>query len=166
MGLSRTWALSAIGVIVVGAALLMLIREIQLRHDERLESAHAALGFGIQLYQQGSFDAAQAELSKALEGNPGEWKAPFYLGIIQVQLRHYSLAIPYLDQAFILNPSEPKIPNALGVAYFKLDKLDLAKGYFATSLELDPANTDTKAMVETMTKLQRRAEQSGKSPEG
>ena len=165
MGVSRTWALSAIGVIVVGAALLMLFREIQLRHDERLESAHAALGFGIQLYQRGSFEAAQAELSKALEGNPGEWKAPFYLGIIQIQLRHFSLAIPYLEQAFILNPTEPKIPNALGVAYFKLGKLDLAKGYFATSLELDPANTDTKAMLETMTKLQRKAALAAPAPD-
>ena len=166
MELSRTWALGAIGVIVVGIALLMLNREIQLRHDERLETAHTALEFGIQLYQQGSFEAAQAELGKALEGNPGEWRTPFYLGIIQIQLRHYSLAIPYLEQAFILNPRQPKIPNALGVTYFKLGKLDLAKGYFAASLELDPTNADTKSMLETMTKLQRRAAQAEVAPEG
>jgi len=166
MGFSRKWVLGAIGVLVVGIALLMLNREIRVRHDQRLERSHAALESGIHLYQQGSLDAAQVELGKALEADSSEWRTPFYLGVIQIQLRHYGLAIPYLEQAFILNPTEPKIPNALGVAYFKLGKLDFAKGYFETSLELDPANADTKAMVETMTTLQRKAALDSPAPDG
>ena len=98
--------------------------------------------------------------------DPGEWRAPFYRGIIQIHLGDYSLAISHLEHAFKLNPEQPKTANALGVAYFKLGKLDLAKGYFSTSLELDPGNDDTRAMVETMARLQRRAEQGGDSPEG
>jgi superkiller protein 3 len=150
---------------VAGAVLLALTLGIPARQD-RLEAARIALERGIQSYQQGSLDAAQAELDEALEADPDEWRAPFYLGIIQIQLGSYGPAIPYLEQAFILNPKEPKVSNALGVTYFKLGKLDLAKGYFATSVELDPDNADTRAMLETMTRLQRRAEQSGALPEG
>ena len=156
MRASHRWALGAMCLTVVGVTLLVLTVGIPAR-QERLEAARTALERGIHLYQQGSYDAAQAELGKALEADSDEWRTPFYLGIIQIHLRRYSPAIPYLERAFILNPTQPKIPNALGVAYFKRGKFDLAKGYFSTSLELDPANADTKAMVETMTRLQRKA---------
>ena len=163
MRASHIWALGAIGLIVAGITVLVL--GIEARRD-KLETAHATVELGIHLYQQGSYDAAQAELEKALDADPSEWRTPFYLGIIQIHLRRYSSAIPYLEQAFILNPTEPKVPNALGVTFFKLGKLDLAKGYFAASLELDPTNADTKSMLETMTKLQRRAAQAEVAPEG
>ena len=165
MRAGHIWALGAVGLIVVGVALFVLGREIQARH-EKLESARASVELGINLYQQGAFDDAQVEFGKALQGDPAEWRTPFYLGIMQIQLGQYSAAVPFLEQAFILNPMQPKIPNALGVTYFKLGKLDLAKGYFAVSLELDPTNADTKSMLETMTKLQRKAAQAKVTPEG
>jgi type IV pilus assembly protein PilF len=165
MRLGHRWAAGAIGLIVIAAALLALTLGTPARQD-RLEAARIALDRGIHLYQQGAYDAARIELDKAREANPDEWRTPYYLGIIQIHLKQYGKAIPPLEQAFLLNPSQPKVPNALGVAYFKLGKLDLAKGYFATSVELDPDNADTRAMLETMTRLQRRAEQSGALPEG
>ena len=157
MRVSNRSALGAIGLIVVGAVLLALTLWIP-EHQDKLDAARAALERGIHLYQQGSYEAAQVELGEALKADPDEWRTPFYLGIIQIHLKRYSPAIPYLERAFILKPTQPKIPNALGVAYFKLGKLDLAKAYFATSLELDPDTADTRAMLETMTRLQRRAE--------
>jgi tetratricopeptide (TPR) repeat protein len=111
---------------------------------------------GIQFYQKGAFSEAETALNDTLKLYPDEWRAPFYLGIINTLQRQFEKAIPYLEQAYALNPMESKIPNALGVAYFKLGKLDLAKGYFKASLALDQMNTDTKAMFDNMAKLQRR----------
>ena len=156
MRASGRWVLGAMGLVVVSVALLALARDIQARH-QRLETARAAVEVGVRLYRQGSFSAARAALGKALDADPGEWRTPFYLGVIEVHFKRYDAAIPYLEQALTLNPTEPKTMNALGVTYFKLGKLDLAKGYFVASLELDPANTDTKSLFETMGKLQRRA---------
>ena len=124
--------------------------------DKDRQEAESHIQRGIQLYQQGAFPAAEVELNKTMEAYPDEWRAPFYLGIIKTFLKQFDQSIPYLEQAFLLNPTEPKIPNALGVAYYKLGRLDMAKGYFAVSLELDPANTDTKAIYDSMAKLQRR----------
>ena len=120
-----------------------------------MQKAESQIQRGIQLYQQGAYPAAVVELNKTMEAYPDEWRAPFYLGIIMNLFKQFDQSIPYLERAFLLNPTEPKIPNALGVAYFKLGRLDMAKGYFAVSLELDPANTDTKAIFDSMAKLQR-----------
>ena len=159
------WALGATGLIAVGIFLVVTTVFVPAR-QERLEAARASLERGIHLYQRGAYAEALAELADAQEADPDEWRSPFYLGIIKIQLRQFDQAIPALEQAFLLNPTQAKIPNALGVAYFKLGRIDLARGYFATSLELDPTNADTRGMVETMTRLQRRAEQGGDSPEG
>jgi len=165
MRVGYRWALGAAGLVVLGIVLIVATVVVPAR-QERLEAAQISLQRGIHLYQQGSYEAAQAELARAQEGDPDEWRAPFYRGIIQIHLENFSLAITHLEQAFNLDPDQPKTANALGVAYFKLGKLDLAKGYFSTSLELDPGNDETRAMVETMTRLQRRAEQRVDSPEG
>ena len=165
MRVGYRWALGAAGLVVLGIVLIVSTVVIPAR-QERLEAARTSLDRGIHLYQQGAYEAAWAELAKAQEADPDEWRAPFYRGIIQIHLEDFSLAISHLEHAFSLDPAQPKTANALGVAYFKLGKLDLAKGYFSTSLELDPGNDDTRAMVETMARLQRRAEQGGDSPEG
>jgi Flp pilus assembly protein TadD len=165
MRVGYRWALGATGLVVLGVVLIVSMVFVPAR-QERLEAARISLERGIHLYQQGSFEAAQSEFARAQETDPDEWRAPFYLGIIEIHRADFSLAITHLEQAFSLNPEQPKTANALGVAYFKLGKLDLAKGYFSTSLELDPGNDDTRAMVETMARLQRRVEQGPDSPEG
>jgi tetratricopeptide (TPR) repeat protein len=152
-----TWAVSAAVAVVIAVASLALTLEFRAGRQQ-LRDARAHLERGIHLYQQGAFAAAQTELRETVRTDPDAWRAPFYLGVIQVHLKRYELAIPFLERAFNSNPTEPKIPNALGVAYFKLGRLDMAKGYFAASLEIDPANADTKALFATMAKLQRRDE--------
>jgi Flp pilus assembly protein TadD len=126
---------------------------------EALQRAQVHLKRGIHLYQQKAFPGAELELRRALRANPDEWKAPFYVGAIQIEKKRYGMAIPYLERALTLNPTEPKILNALGVAYFKLGRLDMAKGYFWASLEADPTNKDAKGLMESMAKLQWRAAQ-------
>jgi superkiller protein 3 len=126
---------------------------------QALEQAQVHLERGIQLYQQKAYAHAQAELRRALRANPDDWKAPFYVGAVQIEEKRYGMAIPYLERALTLNPTESKILNALGVTYFKLGRLDMAKGYFWASLEVDPTNKDAKGLMETMAKAQWRTAQ-------
>jgi Flp pilus assembly protein TadD len=149
------WA--AVAVFAAAAGGLAVHLDLGLPGDDGDSVARQQLQRGIHLYDQGALAEAQAELRSVLRADPKEWRAPFYVGVIQIQRGRYGLAIPYLERALGLNPTEPKIVNALGVTYFKLGRLDMAKGYFRASLALDPANADANALFETMAKLQRRA---------
>lgn len=122
------------------------------------QEAQARVESGIHLYLKAAYPEAQTDFRRVMQLNPGEWKAPFYMGIIKIHLNNYGMAIPFLERALSLNPTEPKIANALGVAYFKLGRLDMAKGYYGATLELDPGNKDAKSLYTAMEKLQRRAE--------
>lgn len=129
--------------------------------DVRRQAAHRAqlhLERGIRLYNQKSFPRAEFELRRALRINRNEWKIPFYMGAVKIERKMYGEAIPYLEFALTHNPEEPKILNALGLAYFKMGRLDMAKGYYTASIELDPTNVGARGLLETMAKLQRRAE--------
>lgn len=145
-----------VGVVFAVFSVALLYTDFLTRR-EAAQEAESHVQRGIQLFQQGALAEAEAALNKSLHADPDEWRAPYYLGVIKTFVTQSEQAIPYLERAYALNPTEPKIPNALGVAYYKLGRLDLAKGYFAASLTLDPANKDTRGMVDNMVRLQRRA---------
>lgn len=142
-------------VIAVLAALAWFF-EAQARRD-RVRKAQFHLNRGIHLYNQRAYLDAESELRRALRTDPTNWQAPFYVGAVEIALKRYGLAVPYLERALSINPTETKILNALGVVYFKLGRLDMAKGYFWASLDLDPSNKDAQGLMETMAKLQLRA---------
>lgn len=154
-------------VAAFGIALLVLpvlLFETQERQaDRRASQIH--LERGMRLFHAKAFLDAERELRWALRADPEEWKAPFYVGAVQIERKRYGLAIPYLERALFLNPTEPKILNALGVVYFKLGRIDMAKGYFWASLDIDPMNESAKGLMETMAKLQRRADQLAQAKE-
>lgn len=157
--------LSLAGVAAASALIVWLVEAQAHRDNVRIARLH--LQGGIKLYHQKAYVEAEGELRRALRADPTEWKAPFYVGAVQIERRRYGMAIPYLERALSLNPTEPKILNALGVAYFKLGRLDMAKGYFWASLDLDPSNGDAQGLMETMAKLQHRAAQdAGSNQEG
>lgn len=141
---------ASVAVAVLGAALLDRYEA----DRRRRERASAHLEQGMRLYHRKDYPRAEAALRLGLTENLHDWKAPFYVGAIQIERRRYELAVPYFERALNLNPTEPKILNALGVAYFKLGRLDMAQGYFWAAVDLDPANRDAAALMETMAKLQ------------
>ena len=157
MKLRWGWALGALGVIAFSIASVVIALDFIANRDGLVE-AQAHVERGVHLYVNADYPKAQADFRRAMRLDPDEWKAPFYMGIIKIHLKNYSMAIPYLERALTLNPTEPKVSNALGTAYFKLDRLDMAKAYFGLSFELDPANKNAKAMFSSMAKLQRRVE--------
>jgi len=161
---TRFWTLAVVLSILSGTIFLVLEKASQAR-EERLGLAQQDLDRGIALYRQGSYDDAGKALNLATKGNPMSWRAPFYLGVIQIQRGQFEQALPFLEQALKLNPGGAKTANALGVAYFKLNKLDWAKAYFELSAQLEPGNENTRSMLETMTKLQRRLALNTQKPE-
>jgi Flp pilus assembly protein TadD len=126
----------------------------------RSEQTAARLERAVALYRHGALERAEADFRAALRAEPSDWKAPYYIGVIEVRKKRFALAIPYLEQAAVLNPREPKILDALGVLYYKLGRLDMAKGYFFASLELDPRREDTKGLLESMVKIERHGHES------
>ena len=106
MRIGHRWALGVTGLIVLGIVLTITAVVVPAR-QERLEAARTSLERGIHLYQQGAYGAAEVELDKALEADPDEWRAPFYLGIIQIHLGNFSQAVTHLEQSFHLNPTTP-----------------------------------------------------------
>lgn len=152
----------SLALVITVAALLAWLFEAQARRD-RVRKAQFHLDRGIHLYNQKALLDAELEFRRALRTDPKNWRAPFYVGAVEVALRRYGLAIPYLERALSLNPTEPKILNGLGVVYFKLGRIDMAKGYFWAALDLDPGNSDAKGLMETMAKLQLRAERAALS---
>ena len=154
--------LLSLASVVAASALIVWLVEAQ-AHRDNVRIARLHLERGIKLYHQKAYVEAEGELRRALRADPTEWKAPFYVGAIQIERKRFALAIPYLERALTLNLTDPKILNALGVAYFKLGRLDMARGYFWASLDLDPSNRDAQGLMETMAKLQLRAELGGAS---
>ena len=146
--------------LVVVVATLVVQNETNRR---RLQRAGVHLEQGMRLYQQKDPHRAEADLRLALRENPGDWKAPFYVGAIETEWKRYELALAYFERALDLNPTNPRILNALGVVYFKLGRLDIAKAYFWASTELDPTNRDAAGLMEAVATRQWKAGQAAEA---
>ena len=142
-------------IVVTVAVLIIWFTEAQERHRDTLQMAQVNLEHGIQLHRQKLYLPAKKVLIQALRADSKDWKAPFYLGAGNFELKRYQAAIPFLERALFLAPEEQKIYKMLGVVYYKLGQLDMAKGYFTAYRELYPNNMDARGMVEMTAKLQR-----------
>ena len=105
-----------------------------------------------------------AELYKAsLTEAPKSADAYNGLGDIEIQMKRYKMALPYLRRAVALDPKNDEAYNNLGVAYEGLDKLDLAAESYRKALVIAPNNTQAKANLAryaALLKLKLRAAQS------
>jgi Tfp pilus assembly protein PilF len=155
---------SIAAVALIAAALLVYYQRTQARR-QAIQQSQIHLQRGIELYHKKDYIHAQVELRKSLRAYPDEWRTHFYMATVMTQQKRYPLAIPYLEKALSLNPRETKILNAFGVIYFKLGRLDMAKGYFTAALDVNPADSQAKGLLETMEKLQSRAEKAASPAE-
>jgi len=80
-------------------------------------SAHFLLG--LALHRNGGradIDAAEAELKRAVELNPNDFRAHFELANMLTERGSYAQALPVLETAARLNPTRPEIWSALRMA--------------------------------------------------
>lgn len=155
------WLVAAVGIV---ATVTVGFRQYTLRKQQREEAVRVAqlhLDHGMQRFRAGSFVEAQEMFRQALRTNPDDWTAPYYVGRVQIELKQFGMAVPYLEKALTLKPEDARILTALGVSYFKLGKVDMARGYFWAALEANPENTEARGLLESMAKLQWEADVSG-----
>ena len=150
--------------VVVATTLTVGFRQYTRRKQQREEAVRVAqlhLEQGMQLFRARSFVDAQEMFRQALRTNPDDWQAPYYVGRVQIELKQFGMAVPYLEKALTLKPADPRILTALGVSCFKLGQLDMARGYFWAALEADPDNSEARGLMESMAELQWEAETTG-----
>src|SRR5213593_989349 len=87
------------------------------------------------------YDAALAELTRALEIAPDHVEALYYTGVVYAAQRRPDLAVPFLEKARAKAPADPAVGFQLGLAYFARQPSDraqpLLEAVFKTSPELD-----------------------------
>ena len=93
---------------------------------------------GYQLYTEGKFDEAEAELSRYVTMNPGDAGAWRVLGCAQYGLGKHPEATINLQKAVAINPSDAENHYALGMEYGFQQQIDQAVGCFDQALTLNP----------------------------
>src|SRR2546430_7824136 len=73
------------------------------------------------------YDAALAELKRALEIEPDHVEALYYTGVVYAAQRRPDLAVPFLEKARAKAPADPAVGFQLGLAYFARQQYDRAQ---------------------------------------
>ncbi|MEP6729535.1 MAG: BTAD domain-containing putative transcriptional regulator [bacterium] len=113
---------------------------IAIRLDPTLAEAHTALGNILEAFD---WDAAAAdrELARAVELDPGYATAQLYHGIHLLNRGHFAEAIARLTQARILDPLSAPVRMQLGRAYVSAHRPDVALPFLQSAVELSPEFT-------------------------
>ena len=114
------------------------IRRIREQFIDDLSYARAAWEF----LKSNDYDGAERQARKALELNPENADALYYLGLATFGLRQYDEAIDHLSKAAKLKPQEAEIRTQLGVVCMAKGQLDRAVGHLQKSLQIAPDNAE------------------------
>jgi tetratricopeptide (TPR) repeat protein len=93
---------------------------------------------GVTQARLGNFDAAVADLRKALHLKPDLDQGALELGIALAQSGHYQDAVPWLEQAQRAAPLDADASFFLGIAQLRLGQLDAARTNFGRAATQDP----------------------------
>src|SRR6266436_713813 len=85
------------------------------------------------------YDAALAELKRALEIEPDHVEALYYTGVVYAAQRRPDLALPFLEKARAKAPADPAIGFQLGLAYFARQQYDRAQPLLEAVFKTNPA---------------------------
>jgi len=118
--------------------------------DPKFPRVHHNLGLAFLLDEGASkLREAEREFKAELQANPDEYFANYYLGIVAIYDRNWTLAVDYLLRASSLRPDNPDPYFQLGQAYQELGKHDLAVAALARSVALNPSLSHNKFQVTT-----------------
>jgi serine/threonine protein kinase/tetratricopeptide (TPR) repeat protein len=107
--------------------------------DDSLADAHAALGYAKFAYKM-DWTAAEAELKRAIELNPGSVDAHYdYAQYLATQGR-FEQSIAEGRRAQELDPVSPRVIGILGYYYLAAGRFDDSVAQFKKGLELDPTS--------------------------
>ena len=103
-----------------------------------LPTAATHLEAGNRYYQQGNYDAAIAEYSRALLLDVNSSPGYLYRGVVYHIKGQFDKAIPDYNQAIRLNPNDPNSYHYRGLAYYNIGQLSQAIRDYDHALRLKP----------------------------
>lgn len=123
--------LAGFAILVIAAIFFVSCAGVSISPEVR-----ADLNAGLNLFNQGKFDAALPFFQKAVAAEPDYYEAQLYLGRTYLNMKDYGKAVPPLRRAYRLSPDDFKsqafdilIDALMGAAF-----TELGKGNFENSL--------------------------------
>ncbi|OLE37479.1 MAG: hypothetical protein AUG00_08105 [Candidatus Rokubacteria bacterium 13_1_20CM_2_70_7] len=89
--------------------------------------ADVYVGQAIVDFDDKRYDAALANLRRALQIEPDHVEALYYTGVVHMAQRRPAQAVPFLERARAKSPTDPSIAFQLGLAYFAQEQYDRAE---------------------------------------
>jgi tetratricopeptide (TPR) repeat protein len=114
------------------------IRHIRERFVDDVSYARGAWEY----LKSNDYEGAQRQARKALELNPKNGDALYYLGLALFGRGQHDEAIRYLSEAAKLKPEAGEIQAELGVVFIAKNNLDEAVRYLHRALEIAPENAE------------------------
>ncbi len=114
------------------------IRSIRERFIDDLSYVRAAWEF----LKSNDYDGADRQARKALELNPKNPDALYYLGLAMFGRKQYDEAIEHMAEAAKLKPKDAEIRTQLGVVCIAKGQLDRAVGHLQKAIEIAADNSE------------------------
>lgn len=89
--------------------------------------ADVFVGQAIVDFDDKRYDAALANLRRALQIEPDHVEALYYTGVVHMAQRRPAQAVPFLERARAKSPTDPSIAFQLGLAHFAQEQYDRAE---------------------------------------
>jgi tetratricopeptide (TPR) repeat protein len=120
----------------------------QTSHDKiskgDIQASHNHVLNAQKFYVKGKYKQAAQHLSKAIEKNPTNWEAYYYMGMIEQKQNYWHRSIGSFNKALSYcpdnNQTKATLHFSLGVSWEKSEYWDKAYEQYAAARLLDPKN--------------------------
>ncbi|NVN97699.1 MAG: tetratricopeptide repeat protein [Geobacteraceae bacterium] len=113
---------------------------------------------GIALVQQGKYDSGIKILHRAVELDPENADANYYLGMALNRTAPDKTAESHLKRSLMVNPLNPGLNYELGIHYFQKDVKAEAADYFEQVIELAPGSEMASKSAEYLRKINEKSQ--------
>jgi tetratricopeptide (TPR) repeat protein len=106
--------------------------------------AERSLSRARELRKAGRAGEAVNELRTVLRRHPDYVGALYELGMIHIEKKDYSAALPYLVRAAMHNPKDYRISSNLAALYYELEAFDMAEHTNRFAIDLNPKSHESR----------------------
>jgi len=122
----------------VVAILILLCPPAAPRAGAQTSEADVFVAQAVVDFDDKRYDAALANLRRALEIQPDHVEALYYTGVVEMARGRPAAAVPPLERAHALAPTDVSVTLQLGLAYFAQQQYDRARPLLEEAFRTDP----------------------------
>jgi protein O-GlcNAc transferase len=105
-------------------------------------NVNEAIDLATRHHQEGKWEQAEKIYKEILKVEPNNFYALQYLGVLNIQYKHFDSAIQYIKKALQSKPDDSHAYYNLGIAFGGIGHLDEALICYQNAIRLNPANSD------------------------